>query len=427
VKITGVETVCIDALPNLTYVRIHTDEGLIGLGETFFGAQAVTAWIHETAAGYLLGKDPLQIERHWHGLNPFVGFNSTGVENRGRSAIDIALWDLLGQVANQPIHQLLGGATRDRIQVYNTCAGYGYVRKLPDRAGLSVRNWGVDGDNSADGPYEDLKAFLNDAGALAESLLAQGVKGMKIWPFDLCLGESGGEHISAANLKKGLKPFQQIRDAVGDEMAIMVELHSLWNLPSAIKIAKALEEFEPAWYEDPIKMDDLDALRRFSESTNVPTAASETLGTRWSFRDLIERGRPGVVIFDPAWVGGITESKAICSLASAHKLPVAPHDCSGPVEFATSVHLTVNAPNAIYQEMVRAFYTSWYEELVTDLPPVVDGYVYPLTGPGLGTQLRPETLTRPDAHIRMSDLTTHAPTADIESDDDLLSVALERE
>ncbi len=212
------------------------------------------------------------------------------------------------------------------------------------------------------------------------------------------------EYISKTDLKKGLEPFQKIRDAVGDAMDIMVELHSLWNLPSAIKIAKALEEFEPAWFEDPIKMDNLDALRRFSDSTHIPTAASETLGTRWSFRDLMERGNPGVIIFDPAWVGGITESKAICSLAASHKLPVAPHDCSGPVEFSTSVHLTINAPNAIFQEMVRAFYGDWYAELVTDLPRVENGFVYPLTGPGLGTRLRPEVFERPDAHIKVSEL-----------------------
>jgi L-alanine-DL-glutamate epimerase-like enolase superfamily enzyme len=403
-KITKVETIRLDELPNIAYVRIHTDEGLVGLGETFFGARAVGAWIHETAAPYLLDKDPLQIERHWHGLNPFLGFNSSGVENRGRSAVDIALWDLLGQVSNQPIYQLLGGATRDRIQVYNTCAGYRYVRALPDTAGLSTENWGVDTDAVDAGPYEDLQAFLTDAGALAQSLLDQGVRAMKIWPFDLYVATSGGEYISKADLKKGLEPFQKIRDAVGDAMEIMVEMHSLWNLPSAIKIAKALETIEPAWYEDPIKMDDLDSLRRFSAATSVPTAASETLGTRWSFRDLIQRGDPGVVIFDPAWVGGITESKAICSLAAAHRLPVAPHDCSGPVEFSTSVHLTINAPNAIFQEMVRAFYSGWYEELVTDLPRVEDGYVYPLTGPGLGTRLRPEVLERADAHIEVSDL-----------------------
>jgi galactonate dehydratase len=401
VKITAVDTILLDEFPNIAYVRIHTDEGLVGLGETNFGAGAVAAWIHETAARYLLAKDPLQIERHWQGLNPFLGFNSTGAENRGRSAVDIALWDLLGQTCGQPIYQLLGGASRERIRIYNTCAGYRYVRALPETAGLPLSNWGV-GSSASEGPYEDLKAFLTDAGALAQDLLEQGITAMKIWPFDLYVEASNGHYISSADIRKGLEPFRKVREAVGDRMELMVELHSLWNLPSAMKIAQALEEYEPAWFEDPIKMDDLDALRRFSDATRVPVAASETLGTRWSFRDLMERGNVGVVIFDPSWVGGISESKKIASMAESHQLPVAPHDCAGPVEFTTSVHLTINAHNAIFQESVRAFYTGWYKELVTELPRVEDGFVYPLTGPGLGTQLLPEVPGRPDAHVRTS-------------------------
>jgi L-alanine-DL-glutamate epimerase-like enolase superfamily enzyme len=267
-----------------------------------------------------------------------------------------------------------------------------------------MRNWGVNSAEQDPGPYEDLRAFLTDAGALAESLLAQGFGAMKIWPFDLYVETGGGEYITKRELRAGLEPFQRIREAVGDDMEIMVELHSLWNLPSAIRIAKALESIEPAWYEDPIKVDDLEALRRFSAATDVPTAVSETLGTRWSFRDLIERGDPGIVIFDPGWVGGVTESKAICSLAAAHRLPVAPHDCAGPVEFAVAVHLTINAPNAFVQEMVRAFYHGWYRELVSELPRVENGFVFPLDGPGIGTDLRPEVYERPDARIETSAL-----------------------
>jgi len=335
-KVTRLETILVGEFPNLCYVRVHTDEGLCGLGETFFGAEAVSAWVHETAATYLLGKDPLRIDSHWHGLNPFVGFNAAGVENRGRSAIDIALWDLLGKVCGQPIHQLLGGASRDRIRTYNTCAGYRYVRRVPETAGLPVSNWNA--EPAATGPYEDLDWFLTDAGSLAESLLEQGITGMKIWPFDPYAEATRGQSISLADLRKGVEPFRRVRDAVGDRIELMVELHSLWNLPSALRIARALEEYEPAWYEDPVKMDNLDALARFAESTRIPTAASETLGTRWSFRELLERADVGVVIFDPAWVGGISEGKKIASLAEAWQLPIAPHDCSGPVEFAAAVH-----------------------------------------------------------------------------------------
>ena len=403
-KITALETLLLDEFPNLLYVLVHTDEGITGLGETLFGAQAVAAWVHETAASYLLGKDPLQIDRHWLGLNPFVGFNSTATEGRGRSALDIALWDILGKVCNQPVYQLLGGASRERIRTYNTCAGYRYVRKAPGGGGLPVDNWGVDPAAASAGPYEDLDAFMHRAGELAIDLLAQGITGMKIWPFDPYAEASGGHYISTEDLKRGLEPFAEIRAAVGDRMEIMVELHSLWDLTCAKKIAQALEEYAPCWYEDPLRMDDLDTLVDFARSTRVPVAASETLGTRWSFRELLERRAAGVIIFDPSWAGGISEGKKIASLAETYQLPIAPHDCSGPVEFAAAVHLSINAPNALVQESVRAYYTGWYRELVTELPEVRDGYIYPLTGPGLGTALLPGVAERPDAHARISRL-----------------------
>jgi len=406
-KVVELETIVMDEFPNLVYVRIHTDEEPVGLGETFFGARAVASWIHETAAPYLLGKDPLHIDRHWQGLNPFVGFKSSGVENRGRSAIDIALWDLLGKVCGQPLYQLLGGAYRDCIRTYNTCAGYRYVRSVPRTAGLPVSNWGMqEGQLAAqgEGPYEDLEAFLHNAGELACSLLDDGIGGMKIWPFDPFAEASGGHYISTEDLHKGLEPFRKIREAVGDRIDIMVELHSLWDLPSAMRMAHALEEYGPFWFEDPIKMDNLDALAEFARSTAVATAASETLGTRWAFRDLMDRGAARVIIFDPAWVGGISESKKLASMAETYQLQIAPHDCSGPVEFAVAVHLSINAPNALVQESVRAFYTGWYQELVTAIPQIKDGYLYPLTGPGLGTELLPEVFKRPDAHIQSTRL-----------------------
>ena len=144
-KITGVETILLDKLPNITYVRIHTDEGFVGLGETFFGARAVAAWIHETAAPYLLGKDALQIERHWHGLDPFVGFNSSGVENRGRSAVDIALWDILVGCPSGRSPASRRGEPRPHPGL-RPCAGYEYIRRASRHSRSLVRNWGVEPD-----------------------------------------------------------------------------------------------------------------------------------------------------------------------------------------------------------------------------------------------------------------------------------------
>jgi L-alanine-DL-glutamate epimerase-like enolase superfamily enzyme len=400
VQITALETIRLDEFPNLLWVQVHTDEGVVGLGETFFGARAVEAYQHESAAPYMLGKNPLQIDRHARALRGYVGYGGSGVEMRGNSAVDIALWDLFGQVTGQPIAQLLGGASRDEIRTYNTCAGYRYVRARPKQ---EVTNWGLAEDLS-EGPYEDLDAFLHRADDLARGLLAQGITGMKIWPFDPYAEASDGAYISNGDLDTALEPFRKIRDAVGLDMDIMVEFHALWNLPMALKIARALEPFQPFWFEDPIRADNLDALATYAAATDVPTVASETLATRWSFREVMERGAARIIMLDLSWCGGISEAKKIATMAEAHQLPVAPHDCTGPVVLTASTHLSINAPNAMIQETVRAFYTGWYTELVTALPRIERGVCAPPPGPGLGTKLLPGLTERPDAHIRVSTL-----------------------
>lgn len=399
-KVTAIETITLGEFPNLLWVQVYTDEGLVGLGETFLGPQAVSAYIHESVAPYLLGQDPLQIDRHARALVGYLGFRSTGVETRGNSAIDLALWDLWGQATGQPLYQLLGGLSRERIRVYNTCAGYRYVRQ-PLRE--MVASWGLPA-GQGEGPYEDLAAFLYRADELAESLLSQGITGMKIWPFDPYAEATGGTYISGPDLQKALEPFRKIRRAVGHQMDIMVEFHSLWMLPAAVRIAQALEEFDPFWYEDPIRMDSLVSLAEFARRTRVPVCASETLGSRWAFRDLLELRAVGVVMFDISWVGGLSEAKKIAAMAEAYQLPIAPHDCTGPVVLTASVHLTLNAPNALVQEVVRAFYYGWYQDLVTDLPPLQNGYLGPPPGPGLGTRLQPDLVKRPDATVRRSTL-----------------------
>jgi galactonate dehydratase len=400
-KITAIETIQLGEFPNLFWLQVHTDEGLVGLGEAFFGASAAVAYVHESAAPRLLGQDPLAIDRHSRTLlDTYVGFSGSGAEMRGLSAIDLALWDLFGQATGQPIHQLLGGLSRTKIRIYNTCAGYRYVR---GNVGQQTANWGLPSERS-EGPYEDLDAFLNRADELALSLLEQGITGMKIWPFDFAAEASGGMYISAAELDRALEPFRKIRTAAGNRIDIMVELHSLWNLPAAKRILRALEEFEPFWFEDPIKMTSAADLAELAASTPVPICASETLATRSAFRELFEHHAVGVAMLDLSWVGGLSEARKIAAMAETWHLPVAPHDCTGPVVYTASVHLSLNATNALIQESVRAFYSGWYRELVTELPRIEHGYVYPMTGPGLGTRLLPEVPARADATVRRSAL-----------------------
>ena len=402
-KVSALETVRLGEFPNVLWVRVHTDEGLVGLGETFYAVAPVEAHIHETCAPYLLGKDPLQIERHSRNfLQGYLGFKSVGAEMRAASAIDIALWDLFGKACGQPLYQLLGGKCRDRIRVYNTCAGYRYVRAKPVQ---TTANWGLPaGGSSADRPYEDLDAFLHRADELALSLQGEGYTGMKIWPFDEYAESSNGTRISPADLKQALVPFEKIRRAVGDDMDIHVEFHSLWDLPTAIEIAQALAPYRPYWFEDPIKMTNLDALADYRRRTNVRVTASETLGTRSAFRELFERQAASVAMLDVAWCGGLSEAKKIASMAEAYHLPIAPHDCTGPVVLTASVHLALNCPNALVQEVVRAFYSDWYRELVTALPPLDQGFIAAPSGPGLGLDLLPDLVRRPDATVRTSRL-----------------------
>jgi galactonate dehydratase len=405
-KITAVETIRLDRYRQQLWLRVHTDEGLIGLGETCIGPLTVEAHVHETIAPHLIGKDPLDIDKHSRTLyDLFVGYSGTGAETRGNSAVNIALWDIAGQASGQPIYNLLGGAARDNIRIYNTCAGYEYGRG--NKGALLASDRASAGDRGlpgavAPGPYEDLQAAIDHPGELAESLLDQGITGMKIWPFDEYAAATSGQYLSADDLRAGANKLGAIRDAVGSKIDIMLEMHAVWHLPMALRIARATEEFEPFWFEDAIKADNMKAAARFAAATRMPTAMGETLAGRWAFADLIDAGAASVIMFDIGWVGGLSEAKKIATLAETHHLPIAPHDCTGPVVLTASAHLSINAPNALVQETVRAYYTGWYTEVVTALPHIGGGLITPPSAPGLGIALQPDVPTRDDASVRIT-------------------------
>ena len=394
-RITRIETLRIAEHERLLLVLVHTDEGIVGHGETYDTPGAVDAYVHEHIAPVLVGTDPRDIEGHWHRVYRMPRLSlGRSVEVRALSAVDVALWDAAAQSAGWPVWRLLGGASRDRIRVYNTCAGYRYSGH--ERGGYHATARAP----SADRPYEDLHAFLNDAGALAESLLDEGYTQMKIWPFDRIAAENGGRSISLAELRQGVEPFRKVRDAVGDRMEIACELHNLWSLPAAVRIAHALEELEPVWIEDPVPMDNLEALARFRGETSIPVCASEILATRWGFREAFARDAVDIAMLDITWTGGLSEARKIGAMAEVHSLPVTPHDCVGPFTLAAGVHLCMHLPNALIQEVVRAYLGGWYEDIATGLPPVENGEVHAPQAPGLGVTLRPEVRERPDCTVR---------------------------
>lgn len=396
-KITKIQTTRIQSMPNLLWVEVHTDDGLVGLGETFRGAEAVEAYIHSISAGMLLGKDPLQIERHNKALlRGYLGFNGSGVETRAASALDIALWDVFGKAVNQPVWQLLGGLAHDRMRAYNTCAGGNF------NTGGEHRRTLAKGDAKVSGRYDDQVAFIECPDELAHSLIEEGFTAMKIWPADSFALPTGGQFISSADIRKAVEPFEKIRKAVGNRIEVMCEFHSLWNTTSALAIARELKQYDIFWAEDPIKMDSVQALADYRRLSGLPVCGSETLATRSAFRDLLAADALDYVMLDLSWCGGISEAKKIAGMAEAYQKPIAPHDCTGPVVLMASLHLGLSSPNAIFQEVVRAYLAGFYQELVTDLPVVQDGYLLPPTAPGLGTALSDALRRRADCVTRVS-------------------------
>lgn len=389
------------ALPNNLWVRIHTDDGLIGLGETYYTPRAIAAVIHDAYAPLLLGRDPLDVENHWNNCFSLVSFcGYAGAEMRALSAIDFALWDVVGQALGQPIYNVLGGRTRDRIPVYNTCVSSGANRDLDD-------------------------CIEGRAGEVAKSLLKQGVGAMKIWPFDqfgptlsgptrsrepfvMWGGKTAagilGHAITTDQIKRGVAMVENVRTAVGDKMEIAIEGHARWDLPSAIRIAKALEPYDIMWLEEIMPPDNPEAYVRLKQATSIPICQSERVFTRFQYRPWIERGAADIIMPDFSWGGGITEGRKICSLADTYYLPVTSHDTIGPVGLWAAAHLMLHIPNAMNMETVRGYIDGWYNEVVTDKIKVVEGHLTLDAKPGLGTKLRDDFINRPDAVLESTTL-----------------------
>ena len=369
-KITGIEltrysrgiTVHAGAVDWL-WVRLHTSEGITGLGETYPCSDAEAGAISRELAPVLLGRDARQIDLLWADMFTAVGYHGwAGAEMRAISAIDIALWDIAGQAAGVPIYQLLGGASREAIPVYNTC-------------------------------YDHID-FHSEPVRLARELADSGIRAMKIWPFDPVAKRTRGNTISADQLREGLEPLRLIRREMGDSMDVAMEFHGYWNLPCAKKIARAIEPLEPMWLEEMLPQDNMAAYRELASSTHLPLTISERLMTRWGFRELLENRAASVIMPDICWCGGISEAKKIASMAEAHYLPVAPHNCGGPVLHAASAHLAANLTNLCILETVRRHYLDEYRGLLsTDIVPVAGHLPLP-PGPGLGVRLNDAVLAR---------------------------------
>ena len=370
-KITRIETLQWKAYPRLLVVRVHTDSGLVGLGETVDKVPGAKAALHGTIAPLALGQDPLDIEGLWRFLMDNIMYHGfAGAETRALSAFEVALWDIMGKHYDAPLYHLLGGKTRDEIPTYNTCISFGGVR--------------------------DYQAWHEDAGALARSLLADEIYAMKIWPFDQFSERSFGQRITLAEIEKGLIPIKQIRDAVGDQMEIGIECHFRWNRASMERIARALEPYNILFLEDVMPAVYPDEIKALAQRTTIPIVGSELLMTRWQLREWLEKGVSQIVMTDPVWTGGIGETRKIAALAETFGVPLVLHNVAGPISHAACMHLGAHIPNLFYVESVRAFYREYFPVLSGFQPAVADGCLDIPSGPGLGVELLDSALERAD-------------------------------
>jgi L-alanine-DL-glutamate epimerase-like enolase superfamily enzyme len=378
VRVEELETLRYEEHPNLLHVIVRGEDGAEGLGETFFDAEAVESELHERLAPGVLGA---RVSGPGTGPVPdeALGPAPTGLLRSpawsARSALDLALHDLRARAAGLPLCSLLSDAPRESVPVYVTCID-------PEHPG---ETWGLGVPGGSE--HRDWTDVLERPAELAVELCEAGFRGAKLFPFERAEGETGGRSIGADALGELVEPFRAMRAAAGPDFELLCDLGGGWQLEPALAIARALEPYELGWLEDPLPPEQLDDLRTIAGATRIPLAGHEARTGHESFRLLIETGAVSVAHLDVQWCGGLSEARRIAALAAERGLPVAFHDCAGPVAWACSVHAALALPNASRVECARPYALDAYPAMVEGVPALADGAVMPAPGPGHGVTL----------------------------------------
>jgi L-alanine-DL-glutamate epimerase-like enolase superfamily enzyme len=380
-KITRIDTIywkSRDAAPwwpHWVWVRVETDSGHTGIGETYPRNAVEAALVHSDAARMLLGRDLRDIDRIWMDLYRTFDYQITGgTEMRVLSAIDLALWDLLGKVLQTPVYRLIGGKSNPRIRLYNTCFPHRYdFHKEPEKIMREVRD-------------------------------GYGIQAIKIWPFDPAAQRNNNQYVTNADVEEGLAPVRKLREVFGMDIEILLEFHSNWNLTSAIRIAKAVEPYKPMWLEDMLLPGNFLQYRQLAEATSLPLTISERMAGRMQFQQMMEARAAKYVMFDLCWCGGLSEARKIAAMAESYQLPVAPHTAGGPLLFYASTHLTTALTNVWIQESCQRFYESDWPKMLENSVVPKDGSVAAPELPGFGMQIKKEVWEHPAAVVQTSKL-----------------------
>jgi len=404
-KITRIETaIATDFAPELIFCRIHTDEGLVGIGESFYIPEAVASVIHNwIAPARLLGADPFNIEGHWRFLyERMANFGARGAELRALSAIDLALWDLKGKALNQPIWQLLGGKTQQGVRTYNTSGGW--AKRLPDPSGRSSTLPGYPSVGEKH-PLNDSWRVRHEPVEYVKELISEKIKGVKMATLGEYAQKPGGTlHIEPADLKKGLEVFHKIREAVGDQIELILDGHGFFQLPAALRIAEAMKPIRPLWLEDVIRPDCVDTIRDFRDRCGLPVSVSEMIIGAEDYRLVLEKRAADYIMIDPTWVGGISQTLKITDFAQSFNVPVTMHDATGPLTMLAGLHVGIARANVAWQESIRAHFRMRYPTWISKIPLIVDGWIQAPTGAGIGTELNDDIFKRPENDVRVSKL-----------------------
>ncbi|PYV19038.1 MAG: galactonate dehydratase [Acidobacteria bacterium] len=359
IKITDVKTFMVGVdNRNLVFVKVETDQGIHGIGEAYScGPDEATVAVVQDFKRWLVGQEPRNIEHLWATMYNFTRFPGGLVVNAALSGIEHALWDIAGKAAGLPVYMLLGGKCREKIRVYQS-AGGGEPAQVADSARRLVETYG----------YTAVKMSPHQSDTNAR-------------PYNY-VARMAGQRVAA------------VRQALGPDVDIGVDVHAKFFEPRrAVRLAREIEPHNPFWLEEPIRPENVDAMRKLAEHVSIPLASGECNYTKHEFRTILQAQCLDIVQPDICLCGGVIEMKKIAAMAEAHYVMVAPHNPMGPLATTVNVHFAASTPNFLILEY-HPDDQAPRKDLLKEPLMVKDGYIPLPNKPGWGVELNEEAFRR---------------------------------
>src|SRR5205809_7192353 len=349
-RVTKLETFLVK--PRWLFLKIHTDAGIVGLGEPILEGRAKTcAAAVDEVTPYLIGKDPRNVVHHWQAIYRHAFYRGGPILTSVLSGIEQALWDIKGKFLGVPIYELLGGPTRDRVRIY------AHVGNNP------------------------------------ETLKQRKAQGFTAFKTGIMNSTRSGVIASQKFVEEAAEAFARLREAGGKDADIGIDFHGAISPQNAKLLIKALEPYQPMFIEEPVQCQNVDVMAEIARGTHLPIATGERIVTKWGLREILEKGAPTILQPDLCHAGGIMEARLIAGMAEAYYAAIAPHNPLGPISLAAGIQLAASIPNFLCQEQVNLG-DGYLRRPFT----VKNGYIDLPTGPGLGIELDEKQLADKIGH-----------------------------